>query len=196
MSSIQQNPSALWYGGADLKLPSLRRVDMRHPFVGSPHMRFTIPTALIVGSLIVGTAWAQGSSSGGGSSGGGTGGSSGGAAQSTGSGNSTGPAKSANPSNAPLPRRGAQTPGNPGSNSGGASAPGRANTAPVAPPGSEGSTGGTAGSDAAATTGGISGSNRQTGQPSAVAPSSREEELLKEGERLEQRAKHGVCQGC
>lgn len=55
---------------------------------------------------------------------------------------------------------------------------------------------GTAGGSGASptTTGGIGG--RQPGMPSAVGPSSREEELRKRGEALEMRAKRGVCQGC
>jgi hypothetical protein len=70
------------------------------------------------------------------------------------------------------------------------------------PPGNEGSTGGTAASSNQsstdpATTGGVSGNNRlQPGEHSAVGPSSREEELLKEGEQLEQKARRGICSNC
>jgi len=77
-----------------------------------------------------------------------------------------------------------------------------ANTGPVSPPGNEGSTGGTASSANSsstdpATTGGVSGNNRlQPGERSAVGPSSREEELLRQGEQVEQKARRGICQGC
>jgi hypothetical protein len=75
-----------------------------------------------------------------------------------------------------------------------------ATTAPIPPTGAEGSTGGSAaasrGSTGPATTGAVSGVNRQPGEPSAVGPTPREEELFRRGEQLEQRAKEGICLGC
>jgi hypothetical protein len=77
-----------------------------------------------------------------------------------------------------------------------------ANTGPISPPGNEGSTGGgnasaNSSSTGPATTGTVSGNNRlQPGERSAVGPSSREEELLRQGEQVEQKARRGICQGC
>ncbi|HEU6441009.1 MAG TPA: hypothetical protein VFF38_01505 [Microvirga sp.] len=161
-------------------------------------MRFAIPAILIVSSLMGGVAWAQSSSSGGGGSGGSAAGGSGAGATSGSVAPSTGAAPSAdNPSTVPRPGQGAQTPADSDTDVGRTPVQNRANTAPTPPPGSEGSTGG-AGANGAdtTTTGGISGTNRRPGEPSAIGPSPREEELLREGEQLEQKARRGVCQGC
>ncbi|MXQ14113.1 hypothetical protein [Microvirga makkahensis] len=161
-------------------------------------MRFAIPAVLIVGSLMVGTAWAQSSSSGGGGSGGGAAGGSGTGTSSGSTAPATGEAASAdNPMAVPRLRQGARTPLDRDTNIGRTPVQNRPNTAPTPPPGNEGSTGGArAGGADATTTGGISGTKRRPGEPSAIGPSPREEELLREGEQLEQKARRGVCEGC
>jgi hypothetical protein len=170
----------------------------------------TISTALLAGCLIAGAAWAQGSS--GGSSGGSTGGASGGSAASPSTGSSASPSGGAQSGGSTIrpPAQGAQggtnpsdntAPGNRASGIGGTTG-NTANTGPIRPPGSEGSTGGAntssnSSSTDPATTGGVSGNNRlQPGERSAVGPSSREEELLRQGEQVEQKARRGICQGC
>jgi hypothetical protein len=78
---------------------------------------------------------------------------------------------------------------------------GAASTRPIPPSGNEGSTGGAASSansssTGPATTGTVSGVNRRPGEPSAIQPTQREEELFREGERLEQKAREGICSTC
>ena len=169
----------------------------------------TISTALVAGCLIAGAAWAQGSS-GGSSSSGSAGGSSSSASPSTGSSSGT----AAQPSNSPLRPPGQGATGNTGvrgtpdtltgnGTNQGTSATGNAATGrPGSPPGNEASTGGAATSANRSstdpdTTGGVGGVNRlQPGERSAVGPSTREEELLRKGEELEQKAREGVCSTC
>jgi hypothetical protein len=178
----------------------------------------TLSTALLASCLIAGAAWAQGSSggsSGGGSSGGGAGsGASPSTAPSTSRGTATQPSGTAirppvqgtqgnagqtgttNTTNNPTGTT-ASTP-NTGSDTTGDAATGSF----IRPPGNEGSTGGTAASSNQsstdpATTGGVSGNNRlQPGERSAVGPTPREEELFRQGEQVEQKARQGICQGC
>ena len=170
----------------------------------------TVSTVLLAGCLMAGAAWAQGSS--GGSSGGGTGGASGGSSASPSTGSSASPSGGAQSGGSTIrpPTQGVQGSTNPSDNT----APGNrasgiggttgntANTGPIRPPGNEGSTGGANASSNSsstdpATTGGVSGNNRlQPGERSAVGPSSREEELLRQGEQVEQKARRGICQGC
>jgi hypothetical protein len=170
----------------------------------------TISTVLLAGCLMAGAAWAQGSS--GGSSGGGTGSASGGSSASPSTGSSASPSGGAQSGGSTIrpPTQGVQGSTNPSDNT----APGNrasgiggttgntANTGPIRPPGNEGSTGGSNASSNSsstdpATTGGVSGNNRlQPGERSAVGPSSREEELLRQGEQVEQKARRGICQGC
>ena len=175
----------------------------------------TISTALVASCLITGAAWAQGSS-GGSSSGGSAGGSSSSASPSTGSSSGT----AAQPRSPTLRPPGQAAPRNMGrSDSTGVrgtsdtltgtttnqdtSVNGNAATGrPGSPPGSEGSTGGAATSANRSstdpdTTGGVGGVNRlQPGERSAVGPSPREEELFRQGEQLEQKAREGVCSTC
>jgi hypothetical protein len=159
----------------------------------------TISTALVASCLIAGAAWAQGSSSS--SSGGGSaGGSSSSASPSTGS-SSSGTA--AQPRSPTLRPPGQVAPGNadvrgaPDTQTGG-----RTDQGSSAIPGNEGSTGGAAtnanrSSTDPDTTGGVGGVNRlQPGERSAVEPSPREEELFRQGEQLEQKAREGVCSTC
>jgi hypothetical protein len=42
----------------------------------------------------------------------------------------------------------------------------------------------------------VSGVNRRPGEPSAVQPTQREEELFRQGEQLEQKAREGICSTC
>lgn len=175
----------------------------------------TIPTALIASCLIAGASWAQSSSS---SSGGGSAGGSSTSAPSTRS--TTSPGGSAQPNGSTLrppvqgsPADAGQTRntdvGNPpntvtgtGTNRNGDVTGNTTTSGPTSPPGSEGSTGGAAttanrpSTDPAAT-GGVSGVNRlRPGERSAVAPTAREEELFREGEELEQKAREGICSTC
>ena len=170
----------------------------------------TISTALVAGCLIAGAAWAQGSS-GGSSSGGSAGGSSSSASPSTGS-SSSGTA--AQPSNSTIRPPGQVAPGNTGvrgtpdtltgngANQGSGAVGNAATDNRGSPPGTEASTGGAATSANRSstdpnTTGGVGGVNRlQPGERSAVGPSPREEELLRKGEQLEQKAREGVCSTC
>jgi hypothetical protein len=73
-------------------------------------------------------------------------------------------------------------------------------TGPIPPTGTEGSTGGstTTGNrnSGPATTGTVSGVNRQPGEASAVPRTAREEELFRKGEELERKIERGICDGC
>jgi hypothetical protein len=137
-------------------------------------MRCTLPSLVMIGCLAAGAAWAQSSSSSGSST------SSSGAASGTAA--SPSAPSPASPTT-PLPRP---------QNSTGSSATtppqGATSSAPIPPPGNESSTAGPG------ATGSVQG-GRRVGQPSSIGPSSREEELLKKGEQIEQRARR-LCDGC
>jgi hypothetical protein len=183
------------------------RVDGDKQLVGRKHMRPKFFTVLLATCFVTSAAWAQTSSSGG------VGSSTGGTAPSTSS------ATSPRSATLPLPQSDTGMQANPAQGSSGVQTgpvgqigetpsgadeaanarrdtlPSGSATEPVSPPGTEGSTGGIGGGSPA-TTGGIGGQNRQPGRASVVPPSSREEDLLIEGERLEQKARRSLCVGC
>ncbi|NBJ12385.1 hypothetical protein [Microvirga arsenatis] len=162
----------------------------------------TLPAALTAACLTAGAAWAQSSGGGSGSSGGGAGGtSSSTAAPATGSATSPdGTNRSMRPPVQASPGTTGTLENRTGPNDGvtGDAATGGS----TAPRGSQGSTGAATtnanrSSGDPETTGGVSGTSRlQPGERSAVSPSAREEELFREGEQLEQRARQGICSEC